>query len=244
MSNREPFLEKVRAALSAPTSHGRGELTYADLPALPPRKPPADLLDLLAESAAELNIQLEVVDDAAGAAAAIRAIVDRTEPEWDHQGAVMVWDDALPGGMGLEDSLADSGLALYRAPGAEEKIDTRRRERFFQQLGEARIGITSADFCVADTATLVLRNRPGQPAAVSLVPSVHVAVVRETQLLPDFIALYDRLETERKVDPEALSGRMTLISGPSKTGDIELVMVHGAHGPRALHLIVIRAKTF
>jgi L-lactate dehydrogenase complex protein LldG len=67
-------------------------------------------------------------------------------------------------------------------------------------------------------------------------------VIREEQLLPDFNALYARLETERLTDPEALTGRMTFISGPSKTGDIELVMVHGAHGPRALHLIVIREK--
>jgi L-lactate dehydrogenase complex protein LldG len=230
----------VRAALAVPTSHGRGELEYDDLPAPPVRERPENLLALLAESAAELNIQLTVVDDAAGAAAEIRAIVARTEPEWDHQRGIMVWDAPLLEELGVAGALTERGMGFYRAPGAEERIDAARRAKFYRQLGEARIGITTADFCVADTATLVLRNRPGQPAAVSLVPSVHVAVVREAQMLPDFNALYERLDKERKEDPAALPGRMILISGPSKTGDIELVMVHGAHGPRVLHLIVIR----
>lgn len=74
--------------------------------------------------------------------------------------------------------------------------------------------------------------------AVSLVPSVHVAVIKASQILSDFVSFYAMLEQQQS-DPETLTRRMTLISGPSKTGDIELVMVHGAHGPRALHLVVI-----
>jgi len=103
----------------------------------------------------------------------------------------------------------------------------------------SRIGITSADYCVAETATLVVRTRPGQPGAVNLVPSVHVAVILASQILPDFVSLYALLEKQQASDPDALAHRMTLITGPSKTGDIELVMVRGAHGPRALHLVVI-----
>lgn len=240
-NNRERFLRTVRRALSTPTSHGRGSIDYGELPVPPAGKRSANALEVLAENAAALNIQLRLVDDAAGAAAEIRTIVACTEPEWDHQQAVMAWDDPLLDAIGWEAALQDCGLDLFRGPSpAEQHIDAQQSEAFCCRLSETRIGITTADYCVADTATLVLRNRPGQPGAVSLVPSVHVAVIRENQILPDFIALYEQLEVERRADPEALTSRMTFISGPSKTGDIELVIVHGAHGPRALHLIVIR----
>jgi L-lactate dehydrogenase complex protein LldG len=239
-TDREAFMEKVRAALSTPTTHGRGEIDYADLTAGPANDPATHVLEVLAENAAALNIELHLVEDPAAAAAQLGLIVAATQPEWAHQKAVMAWDSALVEELDLEKALADSGLNLYWAPGARDAIAADRRKAFRIQLEETLIGITTADFCVADTATLVLRERPGQPGSVSLVPSVHVAVIRETQLLPDFNALYARLEAERRDDPEALTGRMTFISGPSKTGDIELVMVDGAHGPRALHLIVIR----
>ena len=242
MGDRKRFLEKVGAALQSPTSHGRGALAYADLPAPPERQPPADLLALLTENAAALNIQLHLVEDPAGAGAALKNIVGTTEAEWDHQRAVMAWDTPLLKEIGVEEIVAGGGMDFHWAPGGQEGIDAAGREHFFRRLGEARIGVTGADLCVADTATLVLRNRPGEPMAVSLVPSVHVAVIREAQLLPDFIALYERLAEERAADPGALTARMTFISGPSKTGDIELVMVHGAHGPRALHLVVIRER--
>ena len=102
---------------------------------------------------------------------------------------------------------------------------------------QSYIGVTAADFCIADTATLVMRTRPGQARSVSLVPSVHVAVISLDQILEDLAELYYRL----KWDPREkdLTNAMTFISGPSKTADIELVMVHGAHGPREVTVVVI-----
>lgn len=242
-TNRETFLRTVRHALTRPTSHGRGEIEYDEIPVLAARGTSATALEVLAENATALNIQLALVADEAEAAAELRNIAVHTEPEWDHQRAVMAWDDPLLDAIGWEPALQDSGLDLFRGPSPmQRQMGAAQREAFYRQLSETRIGITTADYCVADTATLVLRNRAGQPGAVSLVPSVHVAVIRERQLLPDFIALYERLEVERQGDPEALTSRMSFISGPSKTGDIELVIVHGAHGPRALHLIVIREE--
>ena len=238
-ANREAFMARVRTALSAPTSHGRGAIAYAELAPLAVAKRSDAPLELLAENAAALNIQLQLAADPAAAAALIRRIAVETEAEWAQQKALVRWDDALLNELDLETALADTDLPLYRAP-LVAPVDTVARDRFHRQLRSAVIGITSADYCVADTATLVLRNRPGQPGAVSLVPSVHVAVVRESQVLVDFVSLYAELAQERRRDREALTGRMTFISGPSKTGDIELVIVHGAHGPRALHLIVLR----
>jgi L-lactate dehydrogenase complex protein LldG len=104
---------------------------------------------------------------------------------------------------------------------------------------ESFIGLTSADFCMADTATLVLRNRPGQPRSVALVPSIHVAVIALDQILADMKELFALLRWDERFRAEGLSNYMSFISGPSKTADIEATMVHGAHGPREVHLFVI-----
>ncbi|MGD9972421.1 MAG: LUD domain-containing protein [Desulfatirhabdiaceae bacterium] len=72
-----------------------------------------------------------------------------------------------------------------------------------------------------------------------LVPSIHVAVIRLEQLLADLKELYALLRWDAGQQAEGLTHHMVMISGPSKTADIELVMVHGAHGPREVHLVVI-----
>jgi L-lactate dehydrogenase complex protein LldG len=101
--------------------------------------------------------------------------------------------------------------------------------------------VTGADFCLADTATLVLITRPGQARSVSLLPSIHVAVVDAGRLLADLAELYTLLRWDAAGDgkPEKVFSTMTLICGPSKTADIEATLVQGAHGPRELHLIVV-----
>jgi L-lactate dehydrogenase complex protein LldG len=108
-----------------------------------------------------------------------------------------------------------------------------------REITESFIGVTSADFCVAETATLVMKTRPNQARAVSLLPLIHVAVIRLEQVLADLRELYATLKWEPAQKEEGLTNCTTMISGPSKTADIELVMVHGAHGPRELYLYVI-----
>jgi len=100
-------------------------------------------------------------------------------------------------------------------------------------------GVTAADFCLADTATIVLRNRPGQPRTVALVPSIHVAVVTLDQLITDMKELFALLQWDEGLRQEGLTRYMSFISGPSKTGDIEAIMVHGAHGPKEVRLYVV-----
>jgi L-lactate dehydrogenase complex protein LldG len=71
----------------------------------------------------------------------------------------------------------------------------------------------------------------------SLVPPVHVAIVEEVQILPD---LFDLFQGLRLAGVPTLPTNLTLITGPSKTGDIELQLTTGVHGPKHWHVIVIR----
>lgn len=106
------------------------------------------------------------------------------------------------------------------------------RDRLFA----AEIGITGVDYLIAETGSLVVLAAPEQPRSLSLLPPVHIAVAEPRQIVPDLFDLFERLGPE----PRLPSG-LTLITGPSKTGDIELKLVTGVHGPGEVHLVLVGA---
>ena len=75
-----------------------------------------------------------------------------------------------------------------------------------------------------------------QPRSLSLLPPLHIAVAHQSQILPD---LFDLFETPLWTERGGLPSCLSLITGPSKTGDIELRLVTGVHGPGEVHVILI-----
>lgn len=102
---------------------------------------------------------------------------------------------------------------------------------------QADVGITSATHAVAETGSLVMHAGVGCERVTSLLPPVHIAIVAESQIVPD---LFDALARMRDPGSGALPSNVTLITGPSKTGDIELQLTTGVHGPGKWHVIVVR----
>jgi L-lactate dehydrogenase complex protein LldG len=101
----------------------------------------------------------------------------------------------------------------------------------------AGVGITSVELAIAETGTILMWSQPGRERVASLVPPVHVALVDEAQIVPD---LFDAFSMLHERGLETLPSNITLITGPSKTGDIELELTTGVHGPKNWHVIVIR----
>jgi L-lactate utilization protein LutC len=100
-----------------------------------------------------------------------------------------------------------------------------------EPLFAADLGISGVDYLIAETGSVVLLARPEEPRSLSLLPPVHIAIAERTQLIPD---LFDLFEGRTEM-PSCL----TLITGPSKTGDIELRLVTGVHGPGELQVVLV-----
>ena len=99
----------------------------------------------------------------------------------------------------------------------------------------ADVGISGVEFLVAETGSIVVAASPTEPRSLSLLPVVHIAVATRDQLVPD---LFDLLPTHGEGGVK-LPSCLSIITGPSKTGDIELRLVTGVHGPGEVHVVLI-----
>ncbi|WP_035246966.1 LutC/YkgG family protein [Desulfogranum mediterraneum] len=258
MTERQPFMDTIRRALG----RDQGTAPPADLFTASPdpaqeavlervrtRTPDErrQLLQGLAEVAGPLHIDLYQEPSLASAGRTIARLILEKEPEWGPAKSVVRWDHPLINGLELEALPELKQVPIHRtavdSPAAEDGVAAGQRRQLRSRTQASFIGITSADYCVAATATLAMRSRPGQARSTSLVPSIHVAVIREEQLLASLEELYTLLKWDPDERAQGLTNCLSLVSGPSKTGDIELIMVHGAHGPRELHLFVVAAES-
>lgn len=106
----------------------------------------------------------------------------------------------------------------------------------------ADVGITNVHRLIAETGTVVLAANPHEPRSVSLLPPVHIALAERSQILPDLFDLFDLFSPTASATKSLPPSCLTLITGPSKTGDIELRLVTGVHGPGEVHVILLQGS--
>jgi L-lactate dehydrogenase complex protein LldG len=139
----------------------------------------------------------------------------------------VVWADVPElGDLGLESLRGE-----FRATSVA-RLDSPLRDA----LAQTDVGITNADYAIAETGTLLLCAHPARPRLLTALVAVHVAVLRTDQVVPTFAHLASFVRSRA-----AGTSHVTLISGPSRTGDIEQEITIGAHGPRELHVILRQA---
>ncbi len=108
------------------------------------------------------------------------------------------------------------------------------REDLTDACASSDIGLTSADYALADTGSLVMLASPSEARLISLLPPVHVAVVPRERLLTGL----DELLTVVP-NPAGITSSMVLITGSSRTADIEQILIQGVHGPRMVHVVLV-----
>lgn len=135
----------------------------------------------------------------------------------------------------LDDALESLGIRSVLV----KRGDERTQESLRQQVVESGVGVTGADFGVAETGSVVVLPRQGLSRLVSLVPPVHVAVVRPQDVVGslDDVFLFRRVEYHR--NGGEMGSYVNFITGPSRTADIEMKLVVGVHGPREVHLVLL-----
>ena len=257
-SGQEAFIRKIRSALGHPQNEQRskhdlcasrfsGEVDeILDRLKNRTKTERQQLLEKFIEMAEPINLNVIALNNPTSATAAIIDLIRDKDPECGNQKKVVAWKHPLIESLRLPQALADQNVPVYitgfEDTEAGEDSRVKERERLRKHVIDSYMGITAADFCMADTATLVMRTRAAQARSVSLVPAIHVAVIELDQIIADLKELYALLKWDPKENKEALTNCMTFISGPSKTADIEATMVHGAHGPREVHVFVITTQ--
>lgn len=201
---RDEILGRIRAALADRPTPAEVPWRYGDDVGTGDRDPVQRFLERVADYRARVDRVAEV-----DTASAIRAALGEVRAVVADPAVQEAWPDAAPW-------VPDAGLTAA-------------------DLDAVDAVVTTATVAIANTGTLVLDHGAGQGRrALSLVPDVHVCVVRVGQIVDDVPRAVARL-----IDSGVHTRPLTWISGPSATSDIELDRVEGVHGPRTLHVIVV-----
>jgi L-lactate dehydrogenase complex protein LldG len=138
---------------------------------------------------------------------------------------ILVWDEAHLPIRDVGRRLQFAGVQVSRFG---DQVD-------YQKLANIPLGVTGALAGLADTGSIVVASGPGRARSASLLPPTHLALLRVSDLYPD-------LPTWMAQQGSSLlptTANLVIITGPSRTADIELTLVMGVHGPREIHIILI-----
>ena len=231
---KDVILARIREALRvpAPPPHavghaapaaGRSPLAVLPIEAARPWLPdggdtPAERLRILGENLEKLRAVVVRVPDPAAAAAWLAALAhDRGWTRVARHGHPLV--DAACAGL---------GEAAHRVDG-EAGFDK-------HSLADCDAGVTACEVLVAQTGSILVSSAACGGRALSILPHVHVVVAT-----PDQVAgtLADAFDLVRERHAGRLPSMLSFITGPSRTGDIERILVLGAHGPKELFLLLV-----
>jgi L-lactate dehydrogenase complex protein LldG len=222
MSARDAILSKVRKSLGAGAGdtarHERVAARLKSHPAgvIPARGhlPPKERIELFRNMAVKANATVTSIASYADVPKAVTAYLR---------------DKNLPAEVRMGE---DPRLAA--APFADEKT---LQVKHGASDGNDLAGVSHALGGVAETGTLALMSGAENPTTVNFLPEHHIVVLDAHDIAGDLESLWQSLRTVR--GDKGMPRTVNLVTGPSRSGDIEQVLLLGAHGPRALHILIV-----
>jgi L-lactate dehydrogenase complex protein LldG len=208
---REPILNAVRSALGRRAGQA------------PPPLPPARIV--VPEMDLETRIERLLASVSALAGRTCRA--GSREAAREYVAGVL---DGRPAVASNAPFLSACGITAL----PQVRSGIHNREELRQICATIPVGITSADYALADPGSLVMLSGPEEARMISLLPPVHIAVVPSDRVITGLDELFSLLP-----NPAGISSSLVLITGPSRTADIEQILVRGVHGPGELHVVVV-----
>lgn len=212
---QEEFIGAVRDAMER-RGHGHGHEAEAPASREAARvvRPTDDIVERFCEMVADAKMTLYQV---AGEGVLVDTIVRIVRAIGAR--SVLLTDEPLPRREALEAALRDAGCSI---------ADLRQNDCAF----DSDVGITLARMGIAETGSIVIRSGPNTRRLASLAVPEHIALLRKDQIVPDLLDWAASLG-------EAMPANEVLITGPSKTSDIESNLVMGVHGPKNVHVVLI-----
>ncbi len=153
-----------------------------------------------------------------------------------HQASdIIAWDFQHIPVKALESAIRQSGVNIHH-PETHDEF----REETLETIRHAQVGLTGADQAIAATGTLVFSTAPGKGRIPTVLAPAHIVVITADQLVPQ---LEDWVAKQRETDLSLMRehGNICFVSGPSRTGDIEMQMILGVHGPGKVQVVIKRS---
>lgn len=220
-TTRKAFMARIHAAL------GKAETTAPTEPAPAVNesiarlaRPGMDLVPLFEKRANEVGMKAERLA-ASDLTRRILALLDELKAK-----RVVVGVGTVPQALNIKESIRKRGIEVVdwqASPGFECQFDT-------------DVGITDVHAAFAESGTMVCCPDAGHSRGLSLVPPTHIAIVRRSDILPDMIDFWARMKGKSSIE---MPSSIAFITGPSKTADIEGILITGVHGPGVVHVLIV-----
>ena len=218
MSARDDILGRIRSAIDRPVGSGAPPPPEYANQALIPRRAqggPAELTARFIEMAGEAEISIGRVSESGAVA---KSISDWLNAEGLPARAVMSPDPAMDA-YGWENA---PGLEIHR--GATDGSDA--------------VSITPAIAGIAETGSIMVTSGPGTPYTLNFLPETHIAIVHADRIVGGYEDAWAEVRGNLET-AAALPRTVTLITGPSRSSDIERTVTIGVHGPKRLHIVLV-----